>query len=257
MNVMPKDGAAAGFDLAAWHKELLALNPWAHELTIDEDNAEFAAARQKATLARHAEGVEVWNGWANGMLALKAALEAAGKSAARREQPWDPLQRENEATQVWLALAAAVFSTESLTHRFENDVSFHQSVLPSDAWFEHGTFSGEARFESATFSDTASFTRATFNGEANFPYATFSDAATFQGATFSDTAVFESATFSDTASFKGATFKGERPISRTPPSVMWLGSKGPPSAARPISGAPPSAIWLCSKGPPSAVWPSS
>jgi hypothetical protein len=63
MNVISKDVAAAGFDIVAWKEELLTLSPWARGLTIDETNAEFAAARQKATLARHAEGVEAWNTW--------------------------------------------------------------------------------------------------------------------------------------------------------------------------------------------------
>jgi hypothetical protein len=42
--------------LAAWRKELLALNPWAREFTINDKD--FAAARQNA------EGNEAWNGWA-------------------------------------------------------------------------------------------------------------------------------------------------------------------------------------------------
>jgi hypothetical protein len=50
---------ASGFDLDAWREELLALNPWARGLTIDEDDTEFAAARQKATLARHANPAQL------------------------------------------------------------------------------------------------------------------------------------------------------------------------------------------------------
>ena len=75
---MPEGVAATEFDLAAWRKELLALNQWAREFTINDSNKDFAAARQKATLARHAEGNEAWNGWAKGMLALKVTLEDAG-----------------------------------------------------------------------------------------------------------------------------------------------------------------------------------
>src|SRR5262249_7830028 len=147
MNVTPKDVAAAGFNLAAWHEELLALNPWARGLTIGENDAEFAEARQRATWARHAEGKEGWNGWGNGMLALKAALEAAGEVPGI------------EATKVWLALAASVFSTEAFAHRFENDVSFGGYIFPSDAFFGSATFSGIAKFESATFSGEAGFER--------------------------------------------------------------------------------------------------
>jgi hypothetical protein len=92
MNVIAKDVTAAGFDPIAWKEELFALNPWARGLTIEEDNAEFAAARQKATLARHAEGAEAWNGWANRMLALKAALEAEGQWAMKRRLYWLELE---------------------------------------------------------------------------------------------------------------------------------------------------------------------
>jgi Pentapeptide repeats (9 copies) len=185
MKVMPKDVAAAGFDLAAWHEELLALNPWARGLTIDGTNAEFAAARQKATLARHAEGKDVWNAWANGMLALKAAHEAH-----------------------WLALASAVFSTEVLTHCLESDVSFDQSIFPSDASFDSATLSGDALFGSATFSGDAIFESATFSRDAFFGSATFSGNASFDSATFSRDAFFGSATFSRDAFFGSATFSG-------------------------------------------------
>jgi hypothetical protein len=209
MNVVSKDVAAAGFDPIAWKEELLTLNPWARGLTIDENSAEFAAARQKATLARHAEGNEVWNGWANRMLALKATLEAAGQWLARRDQLQGALQGENEATQIWLALASAVFSTEVLTHRLESDVSFDRSIFPSDAVFESATFSGNANFDSATFSGNASFGSATFSGDVCFWSATFSGDASFGSATFSGHAIFESATFSRDVYLGSATFSGD------------------------------------------------
>src|SRR5262249_42743785 len=108
MDVIAKDIAAATFDLTAWREELLTLNPWAGGLTIDEKNAEFAAARRKATLARHAEGTEAWNGWADAMLALKATLEAAGELTAPRQ----PREIPNKCADASVArLASAVFST--------------------------------------------------------------------------------------------------------------------------------------------------
>jgi uncharacterized protein YjbI with pentapeptide repeats len=214
MNVIAKDVAASGFDAVAWREELLALNPWARGLTVDEDNAEFAAARQKATLARHAEGEEVWNGWANAMLALKAALETAGQWAARGHQPRDrkqdyeyiPPLGENEATQVWLALSASVFSTTNLKHRFETDVSFHSFVFPTVAKFKNAAFRGEADFTGATFGGSADFSGATFRGT-DFSGTTFSERVDFARATFSGGATFH-ATFSDWANFSHATFSG-------------------------------------------------
>jgi hypothetical protein len=197
MNVIAEDVTTADFESVAWREKLLALNAWARDLIIDEDNAEFAGARQKATLVRHAEGMEAWNGWANGMLALKAALEAAGQWAVKRADSGGPLQEEeHEATQVWLALATAVFSTEVLTHRFENETSFRQFIFPSDAVFERATFSDRASFWRATFSSGASFWCATFSGETSFRRATFSGQASFRSATFGGDASFGSATFS-------------------------------------------------------------
>jgi hypothetical protein len=204
MNVIAKDVKAADFDPTAWKEELLALNPWAHGLTIDKANAEFAAARQNATLARHAEGKNVWNGWANGMLALKATLESAGQWAVKPEGE-EELEGENEATGVWLALAPAVFSTEVLKHHFETYVSYRWFVFPSDVRFDHATFNGKAEFSGATFSDVAEFDHATFGGEAAFVAATFGNAAVFDCANFSGEAVFLSAIFSD-AQFDFATF---------------------------------------------------
>src|SRR5262245_1314258 len=88
------------FDPDAWREQLLALNPWARGHTIDEQNAEFVAARQKATLARHSQGKEVWNNWANDMLALKSALQTTGQWAAMRGHTMSPLTRENEAKRI-------------------------------------------------------------------------------------------------------------------------------------------------------------
>jgi hypothetical protein len=211
MNVTPRDVAAAGFDSAAWQGELLALNPWAREFIIDEDNAEFAAALQKATLARHAEGLDAWNGWANAMLTLKATLEAAGQWAVDRETFWpkaEPLwpKGENEATRVWRALAPAVFSTSNLKPHFETDVSFRSFVFLS-AWFDGATFGGRADFRSATFDSVAYFGSAIFNSVAYFRGATFNGRAFFQSATFNSVANLPAA-FNGAADFQSATFNG-------------------------------------------------
>jgi hypothetical protein len=210
------------FDLDTWREQLLALNPWARGLTIDEENAEFAAARQMATLARYADGKEAWNAWANGMLSLKVKLEAAGKWAAKRKYAWEPLAGENEVTRAWIALACAVFSTKATRHTFESDVAFAECIFCGIADFEGATFLGAAKFESVTFCGDAkfrstifvavtnSFERATFSGDADFQSAEFSAAGTnFMNATFSGEANFQNATFSGIAAFVEATFSGE------------------------------------------------
>src|SRR5215813_5325261 len=108
-----------GFDLDEWREDLLALNPWARVLTIDENNKEFNAARQTATLEHHAEGKDTWNAWANGMLALKSRLEGAGQWHAKREHPRRGLVGQNDVTRAWLGLSCAVFSTRAAPHSFE------------------------------------------------------------------------------------------------------------------------------------------
>jgi pentapeptide repeat protein len=203
------------FDAEAWKEALLALNPWARGLTISQDDEAFKAARQKATLDRHAQGREAWNGWADALLASKQALEKANRWIARSAGIGI-----NDETRCWLALSAAVFSTDGYRHTFDADADFENFVFPGVVRFESGTFCGVAKFGRATFSGDALFGRATFArdalfgraaffGVARFGRATFSGVALFDRATFSGDALFLSATFSADARFDAATFSGE------------------------------------------------
>jgi hypothetical protein len=197
MNVIAKDVASAAFDLAAWREELLGLNSWAQGLTIDEDNAVFAAARQKATLTRHAEGKDAWNAWAAAMLALKSALERASR--------WDA---QSEAAELWRLLAVAAFSTESLRHRFDTSASFTQLLFAGAAQFEGASFSGDAEFRDTTFSAETTFKEASFAGMAGFRNATFDSTTRFSDATFNATVGFWEAAFNREVRFNRATFRG-------------------------------------------------
>src|SRR5262245_49818957 len=117
MNVIPKDVSRGAFDLAAWRQELLALKPVGVGAHYRRGQCGvFAAARQKATLARYAEGKEAWNAWASAMLERKSALEGASQWYA-----------QNEAVLAFVPVAA--FSTEGLKHRFGTDVSFTRFVF--------------------------------------------------------------------------------------------------------------------------------
>ena len=70
-------GGAGAFDEAAFYERLAALNPW-----LREPESGHEKLRRAATQARFKQGKDVWNAWANAMLAEKARLEAAGVWAA-------------------------------------------------------------------------------------------------------------------------------------------------------------------------------
>lgn len=197
---------AGGFDFEMWLEELLGLNPWARGLTIDETNAEFIAARRKATLARYAEGRAAWNAWAIAMLEQKKGLEAAGLFA------------HHETGDTWFGFARSEFSTKAAPYRFEGHVSFDKFLFIGVTAFDNATFSGDASFLGANFSAYASFQGATFAGLAyfrsvaiagvNFGDATFFGIAAFDEATFESAAAFDRAAFSTNAQFSDATFAG-------------------------------------------------
>ena len=201
MNFM-KLWAEAKPDEAAWTERLLALNPWARELTINNNDEGFTAARRKATHERHAQGPEAWNQWSSGMLAYKKEFERVAKRA------------ENEQT--WLALSSTVFSTQSQPYNFESDFDAAGHKFPGSARFEGATFSGNATFDSAIFAGYADFEGATFSGSADFDGTIFSGNADFDAAAFSDAASFDRAAFADAAWFRSTEFFGP---------AWFLGSK--------------------------------
>jgi hypothetical protein len=216
MQDVAKGVPAAGFDEAAWREQVLALNPWARGLTIDENDAAFAAARQMATLARHAEGTEAWNTWAASMLGARSILESIGAWRAAPQvsslQPghysWLPESGENAETRAWLALARVVFSTNAVPRIFEQEVSFASLVFPHEAVFRRATFGDKVSFKDAVFKSGAGFQSAKFVGSAHFEGATFHGVAQLQGATFGTNAHFQGSDFRARVWFLGASFQG-------------------------------------------------
>jgi hypothetical protein len=204
MNDKPT-GAAAAFDVTTWQEELGRLNQWARGFTIDENDRAFEAERERATLERYARGGQEWNAWAEGMLALKTALEKAGW------WKWYKLNGEHgyDETNLWRELSQAVFSSARTNHVFGDEDSFRQLIFPGRAEFERATFPRNAQFERTTFFGSASFGSATFSYGANFNGATFSEQAYFSGAIFSSRALFNKVTFSGDAVFRQATFSEE------------------------------------------------
>ncbi|MFM9847968.1 MAG: pentapeptide repeat-containing protein [Hyphomicrobiaceae bacterium] len=222
MNDVPK--GSGPFDASAWKERLLALNPWARGLRIDEEDKAFEAAQHKATLDRYVQGREAWKAWANSMLGFKEQLRAAGRleSDPEEEEDWDDERKRGGGTteaHLWRNLAVAFFSSASRRQTIEPDWDFENFTFPGDVEFEDATFSGECRFKGAVFNGTAWFERATFSsvvffteakfhGSAMFEKTTFSGYASFVRATFSSFCKFQDAKFDDTASFEDATFQG-------------------------------------------------
>jgi uncharacterized protein YjbI with pentapeptide repeats len=197
---------AIAFDISVWRDQLVALNPWARGLSIDQSEKAFATARQQATVERLRQGKDAWKVWAEGMLSLRKGLEDAGVWVAKREGPGAPLSSKNDEARDWLLLAAAVFSRTNSNYTFDRDADFREFTFPGEAWFSGAVFSGGASFDEGNFFDEVSFDRATFSDEASFAGATFSGDAWFGGANFSGGASFAGANFCGEAWFTGATF---------------------------------------------------
>jgi hypothetical protein len=70
------------------------------------------------TVALFLQGKEVWNAWAEKMLAERKAMEADGRWAAERRPgwaaerryPWSKPEPKNEETRAWMEAAAADLS---------------------------------------------------------------------------------------------------------------------------------------------------
>ena len=146
-----------------------------------------------------AQGLQVWNDWADQMLLQRRALEDAGE--------WtDGLQLErNEATQQWHEKAKADFSG----HDFESEVSFVDFRFPGAASFEGTTFDEEASFDRAQFHDDAKFTGAVLLKGATFLGVEFMGDALFSGAKFAERTFFPDSRFHGAIRFDRARFEGE------------------------------------------------
>lgn len=148
---------------------------------------------KEQTLALYAQGKDVWNKWANDMLAEKKRLEASGE--------W-------EASKVaWEIAACAEFSPPLEKQEFRDVANFNGFIFPDAAVFIGVTFPGEAVFVGVSFLGEAWFTGVTFSGEVLFWDATFSSRAWFEDVTFHKHADFSSINFGKKADFSHARFE--------------------------------------------------
>jgi pentapeptide repeat protein len=227
--------AAGAFNAAGWREQLLALNSWARGLTIDETDGAFAAARQEATLARHAEGKEAWNRWADEMQALRKVLEDAGGWSAEPPYLGFPLVGNNADSRFWLRLAAHVFSRDASTHTFDREARFAEFRFVADARFEGASFAADASFQRASFKGATFMSNAGFEGRVDFSQSTFNGPVILDRSVFRAGASFEAigseaafsladADFHHVPSFIGAAFKGTLRLDNVAtPKYPWLG----------------------------------
>ena len=202
----PKPTPTSGFDSDGWHAELWILNPWAEPFLKDGlqiATEEFNQTCLLASRARWLAGNAVWNGWAQGMLALKSKLEAA--------QLWYVSalgEGANDETKAWLAAAEAVFSTLTLERGNDGYIDFEGFIFPSNAWFVESSFTGETRFQNARFHGDAHFSRTRFIGKSSFEQVFFNGHARFREAKFTGNSRFTQCAFCGDAEFDRATFTG-------------------------------------------------
>mgnify|MGYP002527421959 CR=1 FL=1 len=177
------------------------------------------------SLALYDKCRDAWNEWAQGMIAQREALEAAGDwVAGSNRDTW------NDATRDWHMAAKADFSE----HEFAKDANFKDFQFPGEARFGRATFSGDAGFDSAMFSGYAGFVQTTFKGRTVFDAAKFENEANFNamrgGASFSLAEV----QFHAVPNFSEPNFNDapRRDILRIDPT--YTGAPEPPSPRRPL-----------------------
>ncbi len=200
----------------------------------------------KAHIERFLQGSEVWNAWANKMLAEKEVLEQSGKWNVHESydgQFRGCLMSYNEQVQAWLDEAFVDFSdlnfevgpssdkialnTNKIVHNkslvktvhlfdpisnilgfsYGYVINFSNFIFPSGVNFHSAKFNGRAKFNSVKFYGRTVFSSAKFISSANFSSAEFKGVADFSSAKFKGAANFSSAEFKAVAGFISAEFK--------------------------------------------------
>lgn len=199
----PDDEATPALTQADWIARLYELNPWATDVFVLDDNPQFVDARRQATLARWQS--PAWNDWADDMIALQEAVQAAGLMARHGPLGWAP---KDEQALLHFELALADFSE----HAFTSDANFEGLSFPWAALFRKAKFgSDEApvamKFQGADFNGPVQFDFAEFSGAAKFRSAIFRSEAWFEQTKFAESALFDNARFLNGAFFDGASFE--------------------------------------------------
>ena len=143
------------------------------------------------TWALFKQGKDVWNAWADDMLAERKRLEESGLWVSSSTQ--------------WTLGATADFARRAMG----TPVSFAEYVFPGDADFSGTRFSRDADFDGARFEGKAKFNGTRFERNTNFNSVRFVGNASFAGAIFDGAASLVAAEFSGGAEFSEAHFGKE------------------------------------------------
>ncbi len=190
----------------------------AKQAALDEGKEE-----DEARVIGHEAAKAIWNGWAEELLAERAAMEADGLWAMEKK-PLGPIEPQNDKTCSWMAEAKVDFSCihflvmgaegteietgelnkESLSENMPVKLIF---VEDSIVGFRGFKFPSEADFTSTTFSGNADFRRVIFTSGANFKEAMFKGYVSYENGAFSGYTSFHRATFSDDAEFSSTIFR--------------------------------------------------
>ncbi|MCP5365682.1 MAG: pentapeptide repeat-containing protein [Hyphomicrobiales bacterium] len=194
--------------IALWN-ECQAAKRTALDAGADESQAQQAAA-------------EVWNAWADDMLAKRKALEDAGK--------WDVKSEENSETTKWFKESEANFRGVAFRSRLfpkvndgresgklispppetlradGHDICFRGFRFPGVALFDGARFYGDLRFDVVRFPCKALFRKAQFFSASWFSGAQFVDGMSFEWAKFLGFTCFDDARLFAKASFQKASF---------------------------------------------------
>lgn len=172
----------------------------------------------------HGDAQDVWNGWAEPMLAERKKLEEAGEWKVEKDIHGGLLPK-NEATKKWFQTAKADFThcefrlqpvggqTQFPVGRVitlvGNSIRFDGFIFPGEAQFRWAQFYGRTDFDDTCFSGLACFKDVKFCGRTMFHRACFSGDAEFGGAKFCRRAMFKRAIFGGKAEFRWVQFKSD------------------------------------------------
>jgi Pentapeptide repeats (9 copies) len=170
-----------------------------------------------------------WNGWADGLLAERKAMQADGCWAAWIQKAKADFSSCLFETPSSLRVHGSSSERETETPdrgskaprddgaedgeaprrsiKLEgNGAYFSGFIFPGDANFQSATFCGNAEFKRSRFLEAASFEGAIFKGKTRFTYARFRRQAAFNNAGFRREAWFDSVGFKMTTRYDGVSF---------------------------------------------------